>query len=105
MEEAASGTEKEIEIPRTEKCDVCGGSGAGQGIQLKSAQDAAALAKFKTCERSAFGTVVQVTACPQCRGKGRLIDTPCPNCHGTGRVRRRRKITVKIPAGIDEGTS
>ena len=44
-----------------------------------------------------------VTACPTCRGKGRLIDAPCSNCHGSGLVRKRRKITVKIPTGIDDG--
>jgi molecular chaperone DnaJ len=46
---------------------------------------------------------VQVAACPTCKGKGKLIQTPCSNCHGSGRVRKRRKITVKVPMGIDEG--
>ena len=46
---------------------------------------------------------VQVTPCPECRGKGKLIETPCRNCHGSGLVKKRRKITVKMPAGIDEG--
>ena len=47
---------------------------------------------------------VQVTVCPTCKGKGKLIDSPCTNCRGSGLVRRRRKITVKVPMGIDEGT-
>jgi molecular chaperone DnaJ len=53
--------------------------------------------------KAGFATYVQVTPCPTCKGKGKLIDSPCTNCHGAGLVRRRRKITVKIPMGIDEG--
>jgi molecular chaperone DnaJ len=53
--------------------------------------------------RTGFATFVQVVPCPQCRGKGVLIDSPCKNCRGTGLVRRRRKISVKIPMGIDDG--
>jgi molecular chaperone DnaJ len=53
--------------------------------------------------RSSFAMYVQVTACPTCRGKGTLIDSPCKNCRGTGLVKKRRKITVKVPIGIDEG--
>ena len=46
---------------------------------------------------------VQVTPCPTCRGKGVLIESPCINCHGSGLVKKRRRITVKIPVGIDDG--
>ena len=53
--------------------------------------------------KSNFAMYVQVTPCPTCRGKGILIDSPCRNCQGTGLVRKRRRISVKIPAGIDEG--
>jgi molecular chaperone DnaJ len=53
--------------------------------------------------KSSFAMYVQVVPCPTCRGKGVLIDSPCKNCRGTGLVRRRRRITVKIPVGIDEG--
>jgi molecular chaperone DnaJ len=54
--------------------------------------------------KAGFATYVQVSVCPTCKGKGKIIDSPCTNCHGAGVVRRRRKITVKIPMGIDEGT-
>jgi molecular chaperone DnaJ len=53
--------------------------------------------------KSSFAMYVQVTPCPACGGKGKLVDSPCRNCRGTGIVRRRRTITVKIPMGIDEG--
>jgi molecular chaperone DnaJ len=103
LEEAARGTEKEIEVPRTEKCDVCGGSGAAPGTQPKTCQRCGGAGRVQTARRSAFGTFVQVTSCPVCRGRGLLIDRPCPNCRGTGLVRKKRRITVKIPVGIDEG--
>jgi molecular chaperone DnaJ len=103
LEEAARGTEKEIEIPRTEKCDVCGGSGARPGTSARVCPTCGGSGQVQNMRKSGFATYVQVGVCPTCKGKGRLIDSPCPNCHGTGRVRKRRKITVKVPAGIDEG--
>ncbi|HTY76140.1 MAG TPA: DnaJ C-terminal domain-containing protein, partial [Candidatus Nanoarchaeia archaeon] len=103
LEEAAKSTEKEIEVPRTEKCDVCGGNGAAPGTQPKTCPRCGGAGRVQTARRSAFGTFVQVTSCPVCRGRGAIIDRPCPNCRGTGLIRKKRKITVKIPVGIDEG--
>jgi molecular chaperone DnaJ len=103
VEEAARGTEKEIEIPRTEKCSVCGGSGAAPGSSVKICPRCGGTGQVQTMRKSGFGMYVQVTTCPQCKGTGKLIEKPCSNCHGTGRVKVRRKITVKIPAGIAEG--
>jgi molecular chaperone DnaJ len=103
LEEAAKGTEKEIEVPRTEKCDVCSGSGASPGTSPTTCPRCNGVGKTRQMRRSSFATFVQVVPCPQCRGKGVLIDSPCRNCRGTGIVRRRRKISVKIPMGIDEG--
>jgi len=103
LEEAARGTEKEIEIPRTEKCDVCQGSGASPGSSPKTCPRCNGAGKTRQTRRSSFATFVQVVPCPQCKGKGVLIESPCRNCQGSGLVRRRRKISVKIPMGIDEG--
>ena len=103
LEESAKGAEKEIEIPRTERCDVCGGSGAAPGTSAKVCPRCGGSGQVQNMRKSGFAMYVQVTACPTCKGKGRLIETPCPNCHGSGRVRKRRKITVRTPAGIDEG--
>jgi molecular chaperone DnaJ len=104
LEEAAKGTEKEIEIPRTEKCDVCGGSGARPGTSARVCPRCGGTGQVENVSKGAFGMYMRVvTACPTCRGKGRLIDVPCSNCHGSGLVRKRRKISVKIPMGIDEG--
>jgi len=103
LEEAAKGAEKEIEIPRTERCDVCGGSGAAPGTSAKVCPRCGGSGQVQNMRKSGFAMYVQVTACPTCKGKGRLIETPCSYCHGSGRVRKRRKISVKIPMGIDEG--
>ena len=103
LEEAARGAEKEIEVPRTEKCDVCRGSGASPGTQARTCPRCNGAGKVQHMRKSSFAMYVQVAPCPTCRGKGTLIDSPCKNCRGTGLVKKRRRITVKIPVGIDEG--
>jgi len=103
LEEAAKGTEKEIEVPRTEKCEVCGGSGASPGTSPRTCPKCNGAGKVQHMRKSSFAMYVQVTPCSTCRGKGKIIDSPCNNCHGTGLVKKRRKISVKIPVGIDEG--
>ncbi len=104
LEEAAKGTEKEIEIPRTEKCDICGGTGAQPGTSPRTCPRCGGTGQVENVGKGAFGMYMRVvTACPTCRGKGKLIDSPCSNCHGSGLVRKRRKISVKVPMGIDEG--
>jgi len=103
LEEAARGVEREVEIPRTERCDVCGGSGAAPGTSPKLCPRCHGAGQIENTRQS-FGMYVRyVSPCPTCRGKGQIIENPCPNCRASGLVRKRRKISVKIPAGIDEG--
>ncbi len=103
LEEAAKGVEREIEIPRTERCDVCDGSGAQPGTQAKTCPRCGGAGRVQNMHKVGFATYMQVSACPTCKGRGKIIETPCSNCRGSGVVRKRRKITVKIPMGIDEG--
>jgi molecular chaperone DnaJ len=103
LEEAAKGAEKEIQVPRTEKCDVCAGSGSKPGTSTKICPRCNGAGRVQNMHKSALGMFVQVTACPQCRGRGKIIETPCSNCNGSGMVRKRRKIMVKIPMGINDG--
>jgi len=103
LEEAAKGTEKAIQVPRIEKCEVCGGTGASPGTSPKTCSRCKGLGKVQSVSRSGFGTFVRVTSCPMCGGRGNIIDSPCKNCRGMGLVKKRREITVKVPAGIDEG--
>jgi molecular chaperone DnaJ len=103
LEEAAKGVEKEIEIPRTEKCDLCGGSGANPGTSPRTCPQCNGAGRVRNMRKSGFATFVQVVPCPTCRGKGTIIDTPCKKCRGSGLIRQRRRISVNIPTGIDEG--
>jgi len=103
LEEAASGVEKEIDIPRIERCEVCGGSGAASGTSAQTCPRCKGSGKLQNTSRSGFGTFVQLVPCSACKGRGQIIVSPCRNCKGKGRVKRERKITVKIPFGITEG--
>jgi len=103
LEEAARGVEKEIEIPRIERCEVCGGSGAAPGTSVQTCPKCKGSGKLQKTSGSGFGTFVQVVPCSACKGRGQIIGSPCRNCKGKGRVKRERKITVKIPVGITEG--
>jgi molecular chaperone DnaJ len=99
LEEAAKGVEKEIQIPRTERCDTCGGSGAKPGTNVSMCQKCGGAGKVQ----NRHGFVFLIQDCPHCRGRGKHIETPCGSCSGSGLVRKKRKIAVKIPIGIDEG--
>jgi len=103
LEDAAKGAEREVTVPRTEKCDVCEGSGAAPGTAPRECPKCEGTGRIRTARRSAFGTFVQITTCQTCRGTGVIIDTPCKKCKGTGLMEVERKITVKIPSGIDDG--
>lgn len=103
LDEAAHGTEKEIGFRRTEKCDLCGGSGAAPGTSAKTCPNCRGAGRIQRMNRSSFGTFVQVVPCPTCRGKGKIIQSPCPRCRGGGLTRKDRNISVKVPPGIDEG--
>ena len=91
LEEAARGTEKEIEIPRTERCEVCNGSGANPGTSAKICPRCSGEGKIQNMRKAGFAMYVQVTVCPLCKGKGRLIESPCNNCHGSGLVPQTTK--------------
>jgi molecular chaperone DnaJ len=103
LEDAANGAEKDVQIQRVEKCDLCGGSGAAPNTSPKQCSRCDGAGRIQSTTRNGFGMFVRVIPCPTCGGKGRIIDTPCRKCRGSGIVERERRITVKIPPGIDEG--
>jgi molecular chaperone DnaJ len=103
LEDAARGAEKEISVPRTERCDVCRGTGASPGTAPRECPKCEGMGRIQNIIKSGFATYVQVTPCPTCKGEGRIIDTPCRKCRGTGLIDVRREISVKIPPGIDDG--
>jgi len=103
FEEAAFGCEKEINLTRTENCDDCGGTGCAAGTTAEVCPQCRGTGQVRV-QRGAGGMFFTSTApCDKCNGKGKIIHQPCSSCHGEGHVRRQRRITVKIPAGIDNG--
>lgn len=99
LEEAVAGTSTEIKIPNLVACDVCDGSGAKRGTSPSTCSTCHGVGQVRM--QQGFFSVQQ--ACPACRGKGKVITDPCPNCRGQGRVQKEKKLSVKIPAGVDTG--
>jgi len=104
FKEAALGCEKKVAISRTENCAMCQGTGSQPGSQPSRCPNCNGSGQVRRVHQSIFGRFAQTATCPQCRGEGQIITDPCPRCHGTGKERHRRKIEVKIPAGVDSGS-
>jgi molecular chaperone DnaJ len=101
LEEAFTGVEKSVTIEANARCDVCNGRGCNSLDRCTST--------CKMCGgagkvRAQQGFFVVERGCPTCRGAGEVINDPCPNCGGEGRALNQRTLSVKIPAGVDEGT-
>lgn len=103
LEESAFGTEKTIKVPRIEKCEKCNGSGAKTGTSPKNCETCGGTGQIRDVRSSGFGQFVRITPCRKCNGSGKKIEHPCPECHGKGMVRKYRKISVDVPAGMDTG--
>ncbi len=103
FEEAAFGCKKEITVNRMESCSDCGGSGAEKGTSAETCATCHGTGSVKTTRRTPLGMVSTSGACPTCHGTGKIIKNPCKVCSGSGKKRVSRKLSVNIPAGIDEG--
>ena len=99
FDEAAKGCEKSFEIFRNELCDTCKGSGAKPGTSPVTCTTCKGSGQI----RQSGGWMTTVRTCPTCGGTGKMIKEKCPGCGGTGRTRKKRTVTVKVPAGIDNG--
>lgn len=105
FEEAAFGVDKELEIPRLERCDHCSGTGAEPPTSPVTCSTCNGAGEVQRRQQSPlFGTVITATPCTTCGGTGEVIPSPCTVCKGQKRLRVTRKLNVKIPAGVDEGT-
>ncbi len=105
FDEACFGTEKEIELNIKEDCAKCHGTGAKPGTQPETCSKCGGKGQVVFTQQSLFGVVRNVQACPDCHGTGKIIKDRCPDCGGSGYISRRKKISVSIPAGIDNGQS
>lgn len=104
FEEAIFGVDKEIEFQRQERCTRCSGKGAEPGTELATCPDCNGAGEIRRSQQSIFGQFVNVAPCGRCSGEGRIVPNPCEDCRGTGRLRAPRKIAVKVPAGVDDGS-
>ena len=100
LKEAAFGVEKEIKLNRVELCPVCHGSKMRPGTQKSVCR----ICQGKGQVRYQQGFFVVARTCSSCRGTGEIIASPCLDCKGNGKVRKKSTLTIKIPAGVDEGT-
>ncbi|MGO0122667.1 molecular chaperone DnaJ [Desulfothermobacter acidiphilus] len=101
--EAVFGAEKEVLVPRTEICPDCQGSGCQPGTRPETCPACGGTGHVSYARTTPFGQFIQTRTCECCGGKGEYIPHPCSTCRGTGRVKRRRRVRVHIPAGVEEG--
>jgi molecular chaperone DnaJ len=101
--DAYLGVEHEITALRNERCYLCKGSGSAAGTKPERCSGCKGQGQVRRVQRSVFGQFAQVVRCPTCSGRGELIKSPCGNCKSLGIERKRSKIAVKIPAGIESG--
>lgn len=99
LEQAAHGTETQIRIPTMEACEPCKGTGAKPGTQPKTCPTCHGHGQVRL--QQGFFSIQQT--CHKCHGTGKVIADPCGSCHGQGRLKKQKTLSVKIPAGVDEG--
>jgi molecular chaperone DnaJ len=103
LEDVVSESTKEIEVPRTEVCDTCKGTGATPGTTPHTCEVCGGSGQVQKVQAAGFTRFVRITSCNKCDGRGFTIDSPCKDCRGRGILEKSRKIKVMIPAGMDDG--
>ena len=101
--EACKGVSHDITINRTEDCPECNGSGAKAGTSTKTCPDCKGRGYVTVQQRSMFGMMQSQRPCSKCGGKGKIIESPCGKCGGSGKTTMKKTVSVKVPAGIDDG--
>lgn len=104
LEEAYHGAERTITFNRAAPCSACEGSGAKPGTSPQACNACGGKGEVRKSSRTFFGEFVSVTTCGKCGGSGRVIGQPCPKCRGEGKENQEKKLTLKIPKGVDTGT-
>jgi molecular chaperone DnaJ len=103
FEEAVFGTEKSVKISRIENCSMCHGLGSKPGVDPVRCPTCSGTGQIRRVQQSVFGRFTNIATCSHCRGTGSIIKEPCPQCRGAGRERVERTVSVRIPAGVDNG--
>ncbi|MBL7055073.1 molecular chaperone DnaJ [Candidatus Woesearchaeota archaeon] len=105
LEDAATGTTKNITIPRLEKCSKCDGSGAESSSDIVDCPQCNGAGVYRRTQRTPFGMFSTTNTCGKCRGQGKYVKNECPVCDGTGVVKKTRRIEIGVPAGSETGTN
>ena len=103
LEEIATGITKKLKIRKQVKCNDCNGTGAQAGTSLKTCPVCNGAGEVKTVSRSVFGQFVNIQACHNCQGEGKVVDSPCKTCSGDGRIEDDSMIKIDVPAGVEDG--
>jgi molecular chaperone DnaJ len=99
LPQAVFGHQVQIEVPRLSECETCHGTGAAKGSSPSTCETCGGAGQVRVSQ----GFFQLQQTCPRCRGAGTTVRNPCDTCLGQGRVRRTRKLSVKVPAGVDSG--
>jgi molecular chaperone DnaJ len=103
LDEAASGTTRQVPFPVTVPCTTCQGSGAEPGTEPIACPTCGGVGRLEHVSRTPFGEFVRTQTCARCGGLGRVVEHPCRECEGTGRIVEERTLDVEIPPGIHDG--
>ena len=105
FEQAVFGAEVPVSLKLPQRCDECGGSGAGAGTRPVTCADCSGSGQVQRVRQSLLGQMVTSSPCPRCGGLGQVIATPCSKCRGEGRVTVDHTYHVDVPAGVDTGST
>ena len=105
FEKAVFGGQVSVSLKLPQRCDVCEGSGAGEGTKPVTCSDCSGSGQVQRVRQSLLGQMVTASPCPRCGGMGEIVATPCANCRGEGRVTIDKSYDVDVPAGVDDGST
>jgi len=103
LSETAFGVTREVTLDTAIRCATCAGAGTAPGTHPETCQTCSGRGEIQSVQRSFLGQIMTSRPCPDCGGVGTKITNPCADCGGAGRVRARRTVTIKVPAGVDDG--
>ncbi len=105
FEEAVFGVERELELDMDDECEHCKGTTVEPGHSMKTCPTCNGSGQKMQVVNTIFGQIQQATTCPECKGRGKVPEKICTVCRGKGTQRRKQSLTIKIPAGIDDGAT
>lgn len=103
FEQAVFGTEEQLNLNLEDTCEHCKGSTVEPGHSMKKCPKCDGAGQIVTATKTIFGNIQQAVVCPQCQGRGEIPEKVCSVCSGSGTDRKKQSITLKVPAGVDDG--